>query len=324
MGKLKFIDLFCGIGGFRIALKSLGHDCVFSSDSDKDAQHTYKLNFDETPVGDITKVEASVIPEHQILCGGFPCQPFSISGNQAGFLDSRGTLLHEILRIADHHHPEVLFLENVRNYVSHAEGETMAMTLNLIEEAGYDPFFKVLNSSDFGIPQKRERLYFACFRKDLRISEFEFPQPTKSDVAVEDILLLVGDPMLDDLFIEREDLTLAKEFPESRQNKPVRVGTVGKGGQGERIYSSLGHAITLSAYGGGIGAKTGIYLINERLRRLHPRECGRLMGFPESFKLHNRRNVCYKLFGNSVVIPVVKKIFQEIEKSLSNIDLKAA
>ena len=324
MGKLKFIDLFCGIGGFRIALKSLGHDCVFSSDLDKDAQHTYKVNFDETPVGDITKVDASVIPEHQILCGGFPCQPFSISGNQAGFQDSRGTLLHEILRIADHHHPEVLFLENVRNYVSHAEGETMTMTLTLMEEAGYDPFFKVLNSSDFGIPQKRERLYFACFRKDLRISEFEFPQPTKSDVAVEDILLLGGDPMLDDLFIEREDLTLAKEFPESREKKPIRVGTVGKGGQGERIYSSLGHAITLSAYGGGIGAKTGIYLINERLRRLHPRECARLMGFPESFKLHNRRNVCYKLFGNSVVIPVVKKIFQEIEKSLSNINLKAA
>ena len=324
MGKLKFIDLFCGIGGFRIALKSLGHDCVFSSDLDKDAQHTYKVNFDETPVGDITKVDASVIPEHQILCGGFPCQPFSISGNQAGFQDSRGTLLHEILRIADHHQPEVLFLENVRNYVSHAEGETLAMTLNLMEEAGYDPFFKVLNSSDFGIPQKRERLYFACFRKDLRISEFEFPQPTKSDVAVEDILLLGGDPMLDDLFIEREDLTLAKEFPESREKKPIRVGTVGKGGQGERIYSSKGHAITLSAYGGGIGAKTGIYLINERLRRLHPRECARLMGFPESFKLHNRRNVCYKLFGNSVVIPVVKKIFQEIEKSLSNIDLKAA
>jgi len=324
MGKLKFIDLFCGIGGFRIALKSLGHDCVFSSDLDKDAQHTYKVNFDETPVGDITKVDASVIPEHQILCGGFPCQPFSISGNQAGFQDSRGTLLHEILRIADHHQPEVLFLENVRNYVSHAEGETLAMTLNLMEEAGYDPFFKVLNSSDFGIPQKRERLYFACFRKDLRISEFEFPQPTKSDVAVEDILLLGGDPMLDDLFIEREDLTLAKEFPESREKKPIRVGTVGKGGQGERIDSSLGHAITLSAYGGGIGAKTGIYLINERLRRLHPRECARLMGFPESFKLHKRRNVCYKLFGNSVVIPVVKKIFKEIEKSLSNIDLKAA
>ena len=324
MGKLKFIDLFCGIGGFRIALKSLGHDCVFSSDLDKDAQHTYKVNFDETPVGDITKVDASVIPEHQILCGGFPCQPFSISGNQAGFQDSRGTLLHEILRIADHHQPEVLFLENVRNYVSHAGGETLAMTLTLMEEAGYDPFFKVLNSSDFGIPQKRERLYFACFRKDLRISEFEFPQPTKSDVAVEDILLLGGDPMLDDLFIEREDLTLAKEFPESREKKPIRVGTVGKGGQGERIYSSKGHAITLSAYGGGIGAKTGIYLINERLRRLHPRECARLMGFPESFKLHNRRNVCYKLLGNSVVIPVVKKIFQEIEKSLSNIDLKAA
>ena len=136
MGELKFIDLFCGIGGFRIALESFfGHHCEFSSDSDKDAQHTYSVNFNESPFGDITKIESSLIPAHQVLCGGFPCQPFSISGNRGGFHDARGTLLHEILRIADYHQPEVLFLENVRNYVSHAEGKTLA---------GLSPFYKIL------------------------------------------------------------------------------------------------------------------------------------------------------------------------------------
>ena len=324
MEKLKFIDLFCGIGGFRLSLESFGHHCVFSSDSDKDARETYIANFGESPVGDITKIEASVIPEHQILCGGFPCQPFSISGNQGGFQDARGTLLYEILRIADYHQPEVLFLENVRNYESHAGGKTLDTTLSLMEKAGYEPFTKVLNASDFGIPQKRERLYFVCFRKDLGVSNFQFPEPIQSDVAVEDVLLPEGDPALQSLIIKREDLSLIKQLPETRSNRPLRIGTVGKGGQGERVYSPKGHAITLSAFGGGIGARTGMYLINESVRRLHPRECARLMGFPESFQLHDRRNVSYKHFGNSVAIPVVVKIFKEIQKSLSEAHLKAA
>jgi len=324
MGELKFIDLFCGIGGFRIALKSFGHACEFSSDSDKDARQTYSKNFSESPLGDITKIESSLIPPHQILCGGFPCQPFSISGKQGGFHDARGTLLHEILRIADYHQPEVLFLENVRNYVSHAEGKTLESTLTLLQNSGYDSFFKVLNASNFGIPQKRERLYFVCFRKDLGVSNFQFPEPIRSDVAVEDVLLPAHDPLLEGLFIEREDLSLVKELPQFRESRPIRIGTVGKGGQGERVYSPKGHAITLSAFGGGIGAKTGMYLVEGRIRRLHPRECARLMGFPESFQLHERRNVCYKHFGNSVVIPVVQKIFNEIDKILSEAHLIAA
>ena len=117
--KLKFIDLFCGIGGFRSALQDLGHQCVFSSDNDPHAQETYFLNYGETPVGDITKVNATTIPKHDVLCGGFPCQPFSISGKRMGFEDARGTLLYEVLRIVEFHQPEILFLENVKNYVSH-------------------------------------------------------------------------------------------------------------------------------------------------------------------------------------------------------------
>jgi DNA (cytosine-5)-methyltransferase 1 len=139
MEGLNFIDLFCGVGGFRQALSSLGHSCVFSSDLDKDARETYQTNYGEMPVGDITKIEAHAIPTHEVLCGGFPCQPFSISGKMNGFGDARGTLLYEILRIARVHKPKVLFLENVKNYQSHAGGRTMETTLSLLKEAGYKP-----------------------------------------------------------------------------------------------------------------------------------------------------------------------------------------
>lgn len=324
MKKVSFVDLFCGIGGFRYALDAAGYNCVFSSDIDKDARATYQANFGTIPDGDITAIPPRNIPPHQILCGGFPCQPFSISGNQYGFADARGTLLYEILRIAGSHQPDVLFLENVRNYLSHAGGKTMATTLALMENAGYTVYYKVLNASDFGVPQKRERLYFVCFRKDLGVTDFTFPSPVSLDVAVEDILFPSGDPSLDDLVIERKDLRMADQLDHPRRNRPLRIGTVGKGGQGERVYSVKGHAITLSAFGGGIGAKTGMYWIDGKIRRLHPRECARLMGFPEDFKLHARKNVSYKQFGNSVAIPVVRKIFEEVQNRLNNPSQQAA
>ncbi|MBL6827287.1 MAG: DNA cytosine methyltransferase [Opitutales bacterium] len=324
MEGLNFIDLFCGVGGFRQALSSLGNTCVFSSDLDKDARETYQTNYGELPAGDITKIEADEIPTHDVLCGGFPCQPFSISGKMNGFGDARGTLLYEILRIARIHRPKVLFLENVKNYQSHADGRTMETTLKLLAEAGYRTYHQVLNASAYGIPQKRERLYFVCFRDDLGVEKFHFPEPEISDVSVEDILLPEGDRSLENLFIEREDLRLNEQLGLKRESRPIRIGTVGKGGQGERVYSSMGHAITLSAFGGGIGAKTGMYLIGKQIRRLHPRECARLMGFPESFVLNESRNICYKQFGNSVAIPVVQKIFAEVQKYLSGTQLQAA
>ena len=321
---MQFIDLFCGIGGFRQALESNGHTCVFSSDWDKDAQQTYKLNYHECPTGDLCKVETTSIPGHDILCGGFPCQPFSISGNRGGFGDARGTLLYEILRIADHHNPSVLFLENVKNFVGHDGGKTLATTSRLLTELGYQVHHSVLNASRYGVAQKRERIYFVCFRKDLGISNFKFPEPSDEVLAVEDFLLPEEDPRLKDLVVNRSDLRLNEDLPTERKNRPLRIGSVGKGGQGERVYSAKGHAITLSAFGGGIGAKTGMYWIGGKIRRLHPEECRRIMGFPEEFQLHSRRNVCYKQFGNSVAVPVVKKIFQSIEHSLSSHSLRAA
>lgn len=310
---MRFIDLFCGVGGFRQALVSLGHECVFSSDNDKDACHSYEINYDECPKGDISQIPEADIPAHDILCAGFPCQPFSISGNQEGFGDARGTLLHEILRIARSHQPPVLFLENVKNYRSHAGGETLKKTLQLLSRANYHVHYKILNASNFGVPQKRERIYFVCFRKDLDAAEFSFPAATNRKISLEDVLLASGDSRLESLLIERADLTLKSQLPKEVENRPLRIGTVGKGGQGERVYSVKGHAITLSAYGGGIGAKTGMYLIDGSIRRLHPIECRRLMGFSEDFKLHYRPNVCYKQFGNSVVVPVVRQIFKAVQ-----------
>ena len=324
MAKLKFIDLFCGIGGFRQALEGKGHQCVFSSDWDPHAQSVYQHNYGVTPRGDLAELIEKDIPSHDLLCGGFPCQPFSISGNQRGFEDARGTLLHEVLRIAKFRQPAVLLLENVRNYLTHDGGRTLSATLSLLDRVGYHCYYQTLNSSGFGVPQKRERLFFVCFRKNLAVKEFSFPLPHNQDVALEDILLPVDDQRLDEFLIQRDDLRFRETIPERRENRPLRIGTVGKGGQGERVYSIKGHAVTLSAFGGGIGAKTGMYLVGDRVRRLHPEECRRIMGFPESFILHDKANVCFKQFGNSVVVPVVSALVDKIEKSLGSTNLKAA
>ena len=323
-GGLRFVDLFCGIGGFRQALEKRGHRCVLSSDWDPHAQFIYEKNYGEKPLGDINEIETRDIPAHDILCGGFPCQPFSISGRQRGFEDARGTLLYQILRIVEHSQPKVILLENVRNYLTHQKGRTMEATLKLLRDAGYDVFFEVLNSSDFGVPQKRERLFFVCFRKDSGVDKFQFPQPEEVDVALEDILLPEHDSKLSSLWVDRDDLRLRDSLPTERSNKPLRVGTVGKGGQGERVYSPKGHAITLSAFGGGIGAKTGMYLFGHRIRRLHPLECQKIMGFPDDFILDESPNVSYKQFGNSVAVPVVSALTKEIEKALVKASLLAA
>ena len=316
MAGLRFIDLFCGIGGFRWALEELGHECVFSCDNDPHAQETYAINFGETPHGDVTSFEGADLPAHDVLCGGFPCQPFSISGKQQGFEDARGTLLYHVLRIAEFHQPKVLFLENVKNFRGHDGGRTLAATLEMFGNVGYSCHNAVLNASHYGVPQKRERIYFVCFRKDLGLSEFSFPEPTNENVAIEDVLLSADVPGLDDLVIRRPDTFVSAELPVARELRPLRVGTVGKGGQGERIYSVKGHAVTLSAFGGGVGAKTGMYLVDGEPRRLHPEECRRVMTFPEGFKLHPKRNVCYKQFGNSVAVKVVRLIFEQAERAL--------
>lgn len=315
MKKILFIDLFAGIGGFRIALESNGAKCVFSSEWDKFAQITYNANFGEIPYGDITKINESEIPPHNILCAGFPCQAFSISGKQKGFEDTRGTLFFDIVRIAKYHQPEVLFLENVKNLLSHRGGNTLKIILNTLNEIGYVPFYKILVASQYGVPQARQRIYIVAFRKDLGITHFDFPQPTNKKIYLKNIL--EKDEKTGDYIVNRKDIKFTNK-DETPVLKPIQIGQINNGGQGERIYSVNGHAITLSAYGGGVAGKTGAYLVNGIVRRLSPRECARVQGFPDSFNIPVTKMQAYKQFGNSVSIPVIDAIFKQILFSLNN------
>ena len=310
-----FIDLFAGLGGFRISLESLGAKCVYSNEWDVPAQEVYAANFGDTPEGDITKVDEKTIPDHDILCAGFPCQAFSISGKQRGFEDSRGTLFFDVARIVKEKMPKVVFLENVKNFATHDDGRTLQVVKATMEELGYTFYQKVLNAVDYGVPQKRERIYMICFRNDLAITSFKYPRPFPLTRHVEDFLL-DDEAMVAKLYVERDDTCYNGEADDHYSNAPIRLGIVNKGGQGERIYSTKGIAITLSAYGGGAFAKTGGYLVNGRPRRLHPRECARIMGYPDSYIMAKNANQAYKQFGNSVVIDVLQYIAVEIGKSL--------
>src|SRR5690606_31842143 len=273
---LRYIDLFAGIGGFHQALSSFGATCVFASEWDKYAAATYYANYDIFPKGDITKIDESRIPRHDILCAGFPCQAFSISGKQKGFEDARGTLFFDIARIVKHHQPRLLFLENVRNFERHDGGNTLKVVLKTLNELGYNVNYQVLNASDYNLPQNRERIYFVCFRKDLQIKNFEFPKPSIKKVALIDFLEAHPN---DAKIIDRPDIKITKNFSPIKNifgeldlpNRPIQIGIVNKGGQGERIYDPYGHAITLSAHGGGIGSKTGLYKIGDVIRKLTPR-----------------------------------------------------
>lgn len=311
-----FIDLFAGLGGFRLALESFGAKCVYSNEWDEPAQKVYAENFGDVPEGDITQVDEKTIPDHDILCAGFPCQAFSISGKQRGFEDSRGTLFFDVARIVKEKKPKVVFMENVKNFATHDNGHTLEVVQATMEELGYVFNQKVLNAVDYGVPQKRERIYMVCFRKDLDINNFAYPKAFKLQKHVEDFLL-DDESMLENLYVERPDTYMNDTVDDTYSNKTIRLGTVNKGGQGERIYSTKGIAITLSAYGGGIFAKTGGYLINGRTRKLHPRECARIMGYPDTYKISESPNQAYKQFGNSVVIDVLQLITEQIGISLS-------
>ena len=306
-----FIDLFAGLGGFRLALESLGAECVYSSEWDEPVRKVYSDNFDEIPDGDITQVDEKSVPDHDILCAGFPCQAFSISGKQNGFEDSRGTLFFDVARIVKEKQPKVVFMENVKNFASHDGGKTLDVVRATMENLGYTFFYKVLSAVDFGIPQKRERIYMVCFRNDLNVASFNYPKPFELQKHVEDFLLS-DENMVSHLYVDRPDTYFNDKKDEHYSNKTIRLGIVNKGGQGERIYSTKGIAITLSANGGGVFSKTGGYLINGRTRKLHPRECARLMGFPDSYIISDSPNQVYKQFGNSVVIDVLQLIAIEI------------
>ena len=161
--KYKFIDLFCGLGGFRIGFERNGYDCVFSSDFDKNIQLTYKENFGEEPFGDITKIDPKKMPDFDVLVGGFPCQPFSVSGKKKGFADARGTLFFDVCRIIKEKNPKVVLLENVKHFIHHNSGRTIRVVLDSLQELGYDKIsYKILNLRDFALPQNRERIFIVA------------------------------------------------------------------------------------------------------------------------------------------------------------------
>lgn len=312
----KYIDLFAGIGGFHLALSSLGAECVYANEWDPFAQNVYKENFGMEPDGDITKVDENSIPDHDILCAGFPCQAFSISGKQQGFDDSRGTLFFDVARVVKAKKPKVVFMENVKNFATHDNGRTLSVVKNTMEQLGYTFYEKVLNAVGYGMPQKRERIYMVCFRNDLEIKDFSYPKQFKLEKHVEDFLLN-DESLVEDLYVERQDTFYNGKKDDAYSDTSIRLGIVNKGGQGERIYSTKGIAITLSAYGGGVFSKTGGYFVNGRPRKLHPRECARIMGYPDSFKMSKNKNQAYKQFGNSVVVDVLQYIAIEIGKTLA-------
>ncbi|MDQ2085145.1 DNA (cytosine-5-)-methyltransferase [Herbivorax sp. ANBcel31] len=315
LANMTFVDLFAGIGGFRIALEKFGAKCVFTSEWDKYAQKTYETNFGETPKGDISLISEKDISPHDILCAGFPCQAFSISGKQQGFEDSRGTLFFEIARIVKCHKPKILFLENVANLKNHSDGKSILRMVEILEDMGYKVFYEVLNASNYGVPQSRKRVYFIAFRQNLHVENFEFPLPTNEDVALEDIL--VSNNEASNYIINREDIMLKNIEVAERANRPIRVGIINKGGQGDRIYSPKGHAITLSAYGGGSGAKTGAYLVDGVIRKLSPKECLAALGFPEGYILPVSDSQAWKQCGNSVAVPVLIKIMEQVVSNAS-------
>jgi len=340
--EFKFIDLFAGIGGFRIAGQRALGTCVFSSESDKYARRAYFINFGQVPFGNIvmfteSEEQLNRIPSHDVLCGGFPCQAFSVSGKQGGFKDPRGTLFFEIYKIAKHHRPKVLFLENVKNFAKHDSGNTYrtvkhSLEEKMKEETNGEVFYRVssavLNASDFGASTKRERIYIVAVRNDLIKDENKWDQWTEHfknlskkktyppKYLINDIQKNreIAQEIMSNVKVKRTDYTIDKKRILNKLKKPIRIGTIGKGRQGERIYSIKGHAITFSAYGGGAASKTGAYLINKKVRKLTPTECARAMGFKgmDVNTLDVPLLQRYKQFGNSVVVNVVEAIFKEI------------
>lgn len=316
---LRFVDLFCGIGGFHLALSSLGAECVFASDINEKACKVYEKNYKIKPYGDITKIKCKDVPSHDILCAGFPCQPFSISGNRKGFDDKNGKLFFEIIRIARFHKPKVIFLENVSNLESHNEGKTLEVIRQKLKSIGYRTFDSVLNASDYGVPQSRKRIYIIAFRNNLGIKQFCFPKSEQEIACVQDVL----EENVDSKYsVVRNDIVIFDETEHEKSNKLIRIGSVGPGRQGERIYSIQGPATTLSSQGGGPGGKTGIYRVGNNVRILTPRECARVMGFPDDFILLGSDFDAYTQFGNSVVVNVIQKIALAAAASLRMEDKK--
>jgi DNA (cytosine-5)-methyltransferase 1 len=299
----KFIDLFAGIGGIRLGFESVGGECVFSSEWDKFAQNSYEANFGEKPDGDITLINEKNIPSFDVLLAGFPCQPFSNAGLKMGFEDTRGTLFFHIARILNHHKPKIVFLENVKGLKSHNKGNTYRVIQSTLEEMGYNVYSQVLNAKDFGVPQNRERIYIVGFLDNV---DFSFPQPLSKKVKVGDIL----EAEVSEKYTISDRLWAGHQ---RRKKEHVEKGN----GFGYSIFDENSpYTSTISARYYKDGSEILIKQNNKNPRKLTPREAARLQGFPDSFKIIVSDNQAYKQFGNSVCVPVIKALSNQIKLSL--------
>lgn len=327
--KLKTIDLFAGIGGIRMGFDQAFEnniETIFVSEWDTFAQKTYRANFmDMKPIaGDITKIDEKDIPEFDICLAGFPCQAFSLAGQRKGFHDdykgmSRGTLFFDVARICSRHKPKVIFCENVKGLTIHDKGRTFKIITGTLEEMGYKVFHKVLNSKDFGVPQNRERIYIVAFREDIAPDQFEFPKPSGIKVCLKDII--EKDPVsvkyyLSDVYIDT--LKRHKARHEAKGNgfgyeiRPLDgiAGAIVCGGMGRErnliIDDRLTEFTPITHIKGNVN--------REGIRKMTPREWARLQGFPDSYLLPLSDVHLYKQFGNSVTVPVIRAIAEEIKK----------
>lgn len=323
----KFIDLFAGIGGFRLALQNLGGKCVFTSEWDKEAQKTYRSNFGETPFGDITKnlIKSYIPNDFDVLCAGFPCQAFSIAGKRGGFEDTRGTLFFDVAEIIKEKKPKAFFLENVKGLRNHDKGKTLETILNVLRNdlGYYVPEPQIVNAKNFGVPQNRERIYIVGFRKDLKITNFCYPTPTNDTIKFSNIKEENIVPTK--YYLSTQYLQTLKDHKARHENKG--------NGFGYEIIPDEGVANAIVV--GGMGRERNLVIDNritdftpttkikgevnrDGIRRMTPREWARLQGFPDNFIIPVADASAYKQFGNSVAVPAIeataKKILELILK----------
>lgn len=319
--KIKFIDLFCGMGGLRLALPFDRTECVFSSDINENAKDIYELNYKERPFGDITKIRAKDIPAHDLLIAGFPCQAFSVAGRQEGFKDAtRGTLFFEIVRIIDFHKPKVVVLENVKNLKQHDKGNTLQVVLNTLNDLGYNVEYKLLNATDFGLPQSRERIAIVAVLKPF-LYNFEHIK-TKKSHPMNVMLEEKGEKYIDEkeyTLLDDANIKTTKNgliFCGYR-NKEMRKNGISPGGvnmsrnhrQCNRIYSIRGYHPTITSQ-----EKSGRFFVKDNygVRQLSIKETLKLMGFPEDYLLTGSQSNQRERIGNSICIPVFKSVFEDI------------
>ncbi|MDZ4789105.1 MAG: DNA (cytosine-5-)-methyltransferase [Blastochloris sp.] len=303
--RIRFIDLFCGIGGFRFAFEEVSRrfavtpECVFSSDIDTECQKAYEANFGESPKGDITKIEAADIPEHDILLGGFPCQPFSIIGQMKGFEDTRGTLFFDIARIIDVKRPKAFILENVKLLAGHDSGRTLKKILHTLTELGYYTEYRVLNALDFGLPQKRERIWIVGCKDSKYIT---WPSGKVPMIPLSKVL----------------ERNVPEKFYASDRIREKRWSMVSPKKEPTIWHENkAGH---ISAYPFSCALRAGAsynYLLVNGERRLTPREMLRLQGFPESFKITCSDSQIRKQAGNSLPVNVAEAVINELFSALN-------